>query len=113
MIKKLSLAALGLAALTAAGCSTVSSGEYAVVREELRTDPALRRQAIASCARDFSRSSAADRANLAGIAGVSVARAPGVVCTRIFQAIASGQISYQDFKASGGDYSKWIAVMRG
>lgn len=104
--------ALGIA-LLASGCGTVSSGQYALLREELRSDPQVRRKAIADCQRDFSRGSAADRANLAALTKTSAARAPQVACTRIFNAIASGRISYTDFQARGGDYSRWIEVIRG
>jgi len=106
------LAVLGIA-LVVSGCGTISSGQYAVLREELHSDPQVRRQAIADCQSDFSGGSAADRANLAALTGTSTARAPHVACSRIFNAIANGRISYSDFRAAGGDYSKWIEVIRG
>lgn len=110
MLRKVSSALL-LVAL--AGCTTVTSSQYAVLREELRTDPQARRQVVDACRRDFERSPPAERQNLAALAGVSAARAPAVVCTRIFRAIANGRISYEEFNASRGDYSKWIEVIRG
>lgn len=111
MVRRITTSLLLLVAL--AGCSTVSSRDYAVLREELRTDPQARRAAIADCTKDFAKGSPSDRQNLAALAGTSAARAPAVACERIFRAIASGRISHEDFTASRGDYSKWIAVMRG
>ncbi len=103
-----------LVVLMLAGCSpSVSRSEYAEFQNALRTDPKLRRLIVDGCRQDFARMSPAERRNMAQVAGVSVARAPTVVCQRIFRAIANGRISYQEFTSRSGGYGKWIAVVAG
>lgn len=107
------LACAALGVLLASGCGSVSTRDYAVIKEGLRSDPETRRVFVASCEADMKRGSARDLANFAALAGTSPARAPAVVCGRIARAIASGRISHSEFTAAGGDYSKWISVIRG
>ncbi|MCX8997800.1 hypothetical protein NOF55_11875 [Rhizobiaceae bacterium BDR2-2] len=79
------------------GCMTET--RYNQAQELVRGSPALKRDAIERCYAGSNRSTPARKAEMARIMNVSprsdVAR---IYCTRAFNAIASGRISYQDFR---------------
>ncbi len=110
MYRKLTTSLVLLLAL--AGCSTsMSSRDYAVLRESMASDPQARREAVRNCTQRFAGKSLEYRRNLARIARTSVARGPSVVCQRFYRGIANGRLTYADFQSDSS--TKWIAVISG
>lgn len=91
------------------GCVTESS--YKQAQEIVRGSPAMKRDAINECYRGASRASPARKAQMAKIMNVSprsnVAR---TYCTRAFNGIASGRITYEDFRTKS---PRFIRVIQG
>jgi hypothetical protein len=89
----------------------VSEGSYNQAQEAMRGSPALKRDAIAKCYRGTSRVSAAKKVQMAKIMNVSprsnVAR---IYCTRTFNGIANGRITYSDFRTKS---PRFIRVIQG
>lgn len=102
-------AAVLSAALALAGCVTESS--YKQAQEIVRGSPAMKRQGIERCYRGANRASPARKAEMARIMNVSprsnVAR---TYCTRAFNGIANGRITYHDFRTKS---PKFIRVIQG
>ncbi|EXL09271.1 hypothetical protein [Aquamicrobium defluvii] len=102
------LTAIAAAAMLS-GCVTESS--YKQAQEIVRGSPAMKRDAINECYRGASRASPARKAQMAKIMNVSprsnVAR---TYCTRAFNGIASGRISYEDFRIRS---PRFIRVIQG
>ena len=86
--------------------------DYAVYREEIRSDRQARRDATAQCVRTFSEGDRNWRVTLAAMARASIPRAPAVACQRIVRAIADGRLTYQDVYGRAGG-PKLYAVIRG
>lgn len=96
-----------------AGCTTGSKSDYDLARNEIRKNAAVRRELVAQCKADFSKNSATDNENMAAVLGVSTASLPSAFCTRLYGAIASGKLTYEDFQsARRGGYAKLIRVLR-
>ncbi len=91
------------------GCVTESS--YKQAQEIVRGSPAMKRDAINKCYSGASRASPARKAEMAKIMNVSprsnVAR---TYCTRAFNGIASGRITYEDFRTKS---PRFIRVIQG
>jgi hypothetical protein len=113
---KKSAFAITMVSLTAiaAGCTTMSSQDYALVQKELRK-PALRNEVTADCVASFRRDSAIEKENMAAFLNVSVAQLPSTFCTRFYRALASGRISYDQYLAAerNGNYAPFIRALRG
>lgn len=102
------LTAIAAAAILS-GCVTESS--YKQAQEIVRGSPAMKRDAINECYRGASRASPARKVQMAKIMNVSprsnVAR---TYCTRAFNGIASGRITYEDFRTKS---PRFIRVIQG
>lgn len=113
MFRKLATLAVLCAAMALGACaSRATVQDYAVYREEIRTDRQARRDATTQCVQTFSQGDRNWRVTLAAMARTSVARAPAVACRRIVQAIADGRLTYQDVYGRAGG-PKLYAVVRG
>ncbi|MBB5704253.1 hypothetical protein FHS76_004170 [Ochrobactrum daejeonense] len=108
-MRLLRASAVGLMGLILSSC--VSEGSYNQAQEAMRGSPALKRDGIARCYKGTSRASAASKAHMAKVMNVSsrsnVAR---IYCTRAFNGIASGRITYTDFRTRS---PKFIRVIQG
>ncbi|HEV2506256.1 MAG TPA: hypothetical protein VGV39_24485 [Mesorhizobium sp.] len=115
MSKAISGTITALALLIAGGCSTVTESEYKSAQVVMKESGTTRRQLNAECIADFRGESSADKANMAALLGVSVARLPAAFCGRMISAMANGRLSYQDIYGArrDGNYAKLIAVLRG
>lgn len=108
-MRVLCVAALCAAAAVLAGCVTERS--YGQAREIVRGSPAARQDAIARCANGVNQGSAARRAEIARIINVSTRSNVGrTYCTRAFNGIANGRISYEDFRTRSPQF---IRVVQG
>ncbi len=89
----------------------VTEHTYNQAQELVRGSPAMKRDGIERCYRGASRASPARKAEMAKIMNVSprsdVAR---TYCTRAFNGIANGRISYRDFQTRS---PKFIRVIQG
>jgi len=98
-----------LTGLLLSACVTERS--YNQAQEIVRGSPAMKRDAIERCYRGASQSSPARKAQMAKIMNVSprsnVAR---TYCTRAFNGIANGRITYHDFQTRS---PKFIRVIQG
>jgi hypothetical protein len=101
--------AISASAFLVTSCVTETS--YKQAQEVMRGSPAVKRDAIADCYRGAGRASPARKTQMAKIMNVSprsnVAR---TYCTRAFNAVADGRISYQDFRTRS---PKFIRVIQG
>lgn len=99
---------IGVGALLS-GC--VSSSQYERAQEAMRGSPALKRDGIQRCVTNMRRASAQDRAQVAKIINVSPRSDVGrIYCTRAFNGIANGRITYSDFQSRN---AKFIRVIQG
>lgn len=112
MTKHVISAALIGAALALSACTTTTSQDYAVYREEIRSDPQSQRQATQQCVQTFSTGGAKWRAQLAQMARTSVAKGPSVACQRLVRAISNGTLTYGDVYG-GRSGEKVFRVVRG
>jgi len=95
--------------VTLAGCVTETS--YNQARELVRGSPAMKRDAIERCYRRTNRASPTRKVEMAKIMNVSSrANVARIYCTRAFNGVASGRISYQDFRTKS---PKFIRVIQG
>lgn len=103
------ICAIALTGLMVSGCVTES--RYNQAQEIVRGSPAAKRQGVEQCYKGTSRASAARKAEMATIMNVSprqdVAR---IYCQRAFDGIASGRITYEDFRTRS---PKFIRVIQG
>lgn len=92
-----------------AGC--VSETSYHQAQQLVRGSPAMKRDAIGRCHRGASHASPTRKAEMAKIINVSpgsnVAR---IYCTRAFNGIASGRITYEDFRSKR---PRFIRIVQG
>jgi hypothetical protein len=97
-----------------AGCTTMSSQDYALAQKELRK-PAIRKEVTAKCVASFRQDSTVEKENMAAFLNVSVAQLPSAFCTRFYRALASGRISYDEYLAAerNGNYAPFIRALRG
>ena len=103
------VAALACAAMMLSGCVTERS--YGQAQEIVRGSPAARQDAINRCARGVNEGSAARRAEMARIINVSPRSNVGrTYCTRAFNGIANGRITYEDFRTRSPQF---IRVVQG
>ena len=105
-----------LSALTLTGCTTVSESDYRTVRSAIADSPSLKREIIANCIADRRNESLNEQKTNAAFMNVSVANYPSAFCNRMFKALASGRITYQDVKnldSSSADQSKIIRILQG
>lgn len=99
-----------------AGCNSMSEGEFKTGQAVLSGSPAVRKQAIRDCIEDTRNDPLATQKTLATVLNVSLSRMPAVACSRLFNAYASGRITYQDYKnwnTPNGDISKVIRILQG
>ncbi|TKT80306.1 hypothetical protein [Aquamicrobium sp. LC103] len=96
-MRSLPLIVLAAASIVLSGCVTEAS--YVRAQEVVRGSPAMKREGIERCYQGTNRASPARKAEMAKIMNVSprsnVAR---IYCTRAFNGIANGRISYDDFR---------------
>jgi hypothetical protein len=105
----ISIASILAVSAALAGCVTETS--YNQARELVSGSPAMKRDAIERCYRGTSRASPARKAEMAKIMNVSArANVARIYCTRTFNGIASGRISYQDFRSKS---PRFIRVIQG
>ena len=110
-IKPTLVIALGALVLLA-GCSrTMSSKDYAIMREEVRY-PEMRKAHMRACVKAFSRGGPEKRARLARLARASVASAPIVACQRMIRAVAQGRMTQEEFNGTG-EPGKIAKIIRG
>lgn len=103
------LAALSCAAVMLAGCVTERS--FGQAQEIVRGSPAARQEAINRCANNINRGSAQSRADIARIINVSPRSNVGrTYCSRAFNGIANGRITYEDFRTRS---PRFIRVVQG
>lgn len=101
--------ALSCALLVLAGCVTERS--YGQAQEIVRGSPAARQDAINKCAKGVNDGSASRRAEIARIINVGPRSNVGrTYCARAFNGIASGRISYEDFRTRSPQF---IRVVQG
>ncbi len=96
---KLTLLLAGLVIL--GGCTSsrqMTGRDYAIMREQIRTDPEMRRAHLQACIKAWSR---VDQAGLARLARTTPARASSVACQRMVRAVASGRMTIAEFKGPG------------
>ena len=105
----ITFSALACAAAILAGCVTERS--YGQAQEIVRGSPAARQDAINKCAMGVNAGSASRRAEIARIINVSPRSNVGrTYCTRAFNGIASGRITYEDFRKRSPQF---IRVVQG
>lgn len=96
-------------ALLLSACVTERS--YNQAQEIVRGSPAAKRDAVDRCYRGASRTSAAGKAEMAKIMNVSPRRnVARIYCQRAFDGIASGRITYDDFRTKS---PRFIRVIQG
>lgn len=98
------------------GCNTVSEGQFNNAKAVLSGSPTLRIQKIQDCVAIQKNASRADKKFRAGLTGASIAKYPGVFCSRLINALASGRITYEDYKRldrPDADSSKVIRIAQG
>jgi hypothetical protein len=105
----LAAAAVLSATVMLAGC--VSESSYRQAQEIVRGSPAMKRQGIERCYQGARRATPGRKAEMARIMNVSphgnVAR---IYCTRAFNGIANGRITYNDFRTKS---PRFIRVIQG
>jgi hypothetical protein len=89
----------------------VTEHSYNQAKEVMRGSPAMKRDGIERCYRGTSKTSPARKAQMAKVMNVSprsnVAR---IYCTRAFNGITSGRITYHDFQSRS---PRFIRVIQG
>lgn len=89
----------------------MSSRDYAVMREEIRSDPVMRREHVKMCVRAFGRTPER-RAFWAKHMHTTSSKAPNVACARLVRAIANGRLTWEEFDGQEGS-AKVLAIILG
>ncbi|CAK7256029.1 hypothetical protein KYK30_03410 [Shinella yambaruensis] len=108
-MRLLSIVALASASLFITGCVTETS--YNRAQEIVRGSPAAKRDGVNKCYAGARRASPARKAEMAKIMNVSPRRdVARIYCQRAFNGIASGRITYSDFRTKS---PRFIRVIQG
>lgn len=108
-MRLMSIAALASASLFLAGCMTESN--YNRAQEIVRGSPAAKRDGVNKCYAGARRASPARKAEMAKIMNVSPRRdVARIYCQRTFNGVASGRITYSDFRTNS---PRFIRVIQG
>ncbi|WP_411035713.1 hypothetical protein [Shinella sp. BYT-45] len=108
-MRLMTMVALASASLFLTGCVTETS--YNRAQEIVRGSPAMKRDGVNKCYAGARRASPARKAEMAKIMNVSPRRdVARVYCQRAFDGIASGRITYSDFRTKS---PRFIRVIQG
>ncbi|MFC3072322.1 hypothetical protein [Shinella pollutisoli] len=108
-MRLMSIIAVVSVAVFAAGC--VSETSYNRAQEIVRGSPAAKRDGVNKCYAGARRASPARKAEMAKIMNVSPRRdVARIYCQRAFNGVASGRITYDDFRTQS---PRFIRVIQG
>ena len=105
---------LGVAVL--AGCTTMSEGEFNNVQAVVGGSPAGKRATIKECIERERAMPLSTQRETAEVFNINLANYPATYCTRLWNAVASGRITYADYRKLStptADSSKVIRIMQG
>ncbi|SEE80313.1 hypothetical protein SAMN05444161_7222 [Rhizobiales bacterium GAS191] len=88
-----------LVPLHALGASAprLSRDKFSVAADAMKGSAALRRLGVERCAARMNAMPKSQRANIAALIDVSLEHMPATFCERVLSAMASGQMSYDDY----------------
>lgn len=111
-----SLAITAVAVLALPAC-TMSERSFERQRQEVAADPVMKRRYVDGCIDAVSRKRRADRETIAAVMKVPPSRVGVTFCQRAINALASGRLTYADYKTvmegGDGDISRVIAILQG
>lgn len=84
-----------------ASCATTGSTQqkYEISKTAVSGSPKVKQRQIEKCAAHLTLKSTAARQNMADLANTSIDKVPQVYCTRIWNALGDGRVSYDDYLA--------------
>lgn len=106
--------AVGAAAL--AGCTTLTEGEFKNTQAVVSGSPSAKRETIDECVARKRAEPLSERQEAASFHNVKLSAFPETYCKRLWNAVASGRITYDDYRKldqPGADNSKIIRIMQG
>jgi hypothetical protein len=85
-----------------ASCATTGATQqkYETSKAAISGSPKIKQRQIDKCVARVTLQSTTKRQNLADLANTSIEKVPQVYCTRIWNALADGRVSYNDYLAS-------------
>lgn len=100
-----------------ASCATTGSTheKYEANKAILQGSPKIKQRTIERCVARITLSSYAKRQKLADLANTTLDKVPQVYCSRIWNGLADGRVSYDDYNASLNqhDTPNMIRVIQG
>ncbi len=112
---KRTLLLLGVA-LSLGGCTTMTQGEYNNLQAMVSGSPSTKRDVIADCIKNLNAQPLHERKSDARAFNISLTHFSQTYCTRLWNGVSSGRITYDDYaklKSAGADNSKVIRIMQG
>jgi hypothetical protein len=116
MNTRIRIATIVLSVAVLAGCTTMSEGEFNNVQAVVGGSPAGKRTAIKECMEREGHLPLSTQRETAEMFNINLANYPATYCTRLWNAVASGRITYADYRKlsmSTADSSKVIRIMQG
>jgi hypothetical protein len=96
------------------GCAGLTRAEYANMQKTLQNNAAVKQETIDECVADARFTETIKQRKYDALLGVSLEQTQRIYCKRIIDAVANGQLTFNDSATiKRGDDSKFIRILLG